>query len=149
MIQSLISNDNASYDWTNLRSTLIGFPVILIVYLLNVYAAHKMPLLQNMMLILYVFGFIVIMVTMLVLSPRIEFGDVFTQFSNTGGYSTMGLSLMVGQLTPIFAFLCTSGSSHLPRIWLMVRQVPTLHHICPRRSRTHHSQYRERCSIRL
>lgn len=106
MIQSLISNDNASYDWTNLRSTLIGFPVILIVYILNVYAAHKMPLLQNMMLILYIFGFIVILVTMLVLSPRIQFVDVLTEFSNQGGYSTIGLSLMIGQMTPIFAFLC-------------------------------------------
>ncbi|KXL49114.1 hypothetical protein M433DRAFT_104058 [Acidomyces richmondensis BFW] len=113
MIQSLISNDNASYDWTNLRSTLIGFPVILIVYILNVYAAHKMPLLQNMMLILYIFGFIVILVTMLVLSPRIQFVDVLTEFSNQGGYSTIGLSLMIGQMTPIFAFLCADSASHL------------------------------------
>lgn len=106
MIQSLVSVNNADYEYTDPKTTAIGVPITFVVLFLNVYAARFMPLMQNLMLILYLLGFVVILVTMLVLSPRIGFGDIFTEFENTGGWSSTGLAMMVGQITPIFAFLC-------------------------------------------
>ncbi|GAB7356825.1 hypothetical protein MBLNU459_g7703t2 [Dothideomycetes sp. NU459] len=113
MIQSLVSVNNENYDYTDPKTTAIGVPITFFVLFLNVYCARYMPLMQNLMLILYIVGFVVILITMLVLSPRIGFGAIFTEFENTGGWSSMGLSMMVGQITPIFAFLCADSAAHL------------------------------------
>ncbi|KAL1303035.1 hypothetical protein AAFC00_003347 [Neodothiora populina] len=113
MIQSLVSVNDASYEYTDAKTTAIGVPITFFVLFLNIYCARAMPLMQNLMLILYVLGFVVILVTMLVLSPRIGFGHIFTEFENSGGWSSMGLSMMVGQLTPVFAFLCADSAAHL------------------------------------
>lgn len=112
MIQSLISVNDPTYEYTDPKTTAIGVPITFFVLFLNIYGARFMPLMQNLMLILYVLGFVVILITMLILSPRISFGNIFTEFENTGGWSSMGLSMMVGQITPIFAFLC-KRSLHL------------------------------------
>lgn len=107
MIESLISVNEASFEWTDAKATAIGVPITFLVLFLNIYCVRWMPLMQNLMLLLYLGGFLVIFVTMLVLSPRIGFGHIFTSFENEGGWSSMGLSMMVGQITPLFAFLCT------------------------------------------
>lgn len=65
-----------------------------------------MPLLQNLMLIVHIFGFLTIIVVLWCLSPRNTAATVFTHFTNDGGWSTMGLSLMVGQISAIYACIC-------------------------------------------
>lgn len=52
--------------------------------------------------------FLVTMVILWVKSPHVSAEAVFTQFTNEGGWSTMGLSLMVGQITAIFTLFCES-----------------------------------------
>lgn len=110
MIQALVGVNEAAYEYTDAKTTAIGVPVTFLVLFLNIYAVRLMPLMQNLMLVLYVAGFIAILVAMLALSPRTNFGEIFTDFENTGGWSSMGLSMMVGQITPIWAFLCRTGN---------------------------------------
>lgn len=107
MIQALVGVNQASYEYTQWRSFLIGLPIIMIVLWLNISAAHSMPLVQNMMFGLYIVGYIAIFVCILVWSPRTNFGEIFTDFDNTGGWSSVGLSMMMGQMSPLYAFLCT------------------------------------------
>lgn len=106
MIQSLITVNDANFVWMDAKTTAIGIPIIFLTLYLNIYGVRYMPLMQNLMCMLYIVGFIVILVAMLVLSPRTSFGSIFTEFENTGGWSTMGLSLMMGQISPVWAFLC-------------------------------------------
>jgi choline transport protein len=81
--------------------------ITLIVYFLTVWGAEAMPLFQNLMLILHVFGFIIIVIVLWVLSPRNTADVVFTQFINGGGWSTMGLSLMIGQISALYSLIST------------------------------------------
>ena len=67
-----------------------------------------MPMINNIFLVIHVFGFLAIVVTLWVLSPRNTAEVVFTQFVNGGGWSSMGLALMVGQISAIYACICTS-----------------------------------------
>ena len=81
--------------------------ITLITYLLTVWGAEAMPLFQNLMLILHVFGFIIIVIVLWVLSPRNTADVVFTQLTNGGGWSTMGLSLMIGQISALYSLIGT------------------------------------------
>ncbi|KAF4313593.1 Amino acid/polyamine transporter I [Botryosphaeria dothidea] len=102
--------DYVSENW---HGTLMVIAVAIIVWFFNVYGAHAMPLLQNLMLIVHIFGFLTIIVVLWCLSPRNTAATVFTHFTNDGGWSTMGLSLMVGQISAIYACICSDAAAHM------------------------------------
>jgi choline transport protein len=68
MIQSLASINNppsdddpsVGYVGTNWQGTLCVWAITVIVYLANMYGGRAMPVFQNLMLILHVFGFLTV-----------------------------------------------------------------------------------------
>jgi len=48
-----------------------------------------------------------------VLAPRNPASVVFTQFTDSGGWSNMGLALMVGQISAIYACICSDAAAHM------------------------------------
>jgi choline transport protein len=48
-----------------------------------------------------------------VLAPRNAASVVFTQFTDSGGWSSMGLALMVGQISAIYACICSDAAAHM------------------------------------
>ncbi len=48
-----------------------------------------------------------------VLAPRNSASVVFTEFYDGGGWSSMGLALMVGQITAIYACICSDAAAHM------------------------------------
>jgi amino acid transporter len=106
LIQSMIYINNTNYTWENWHGTLLVIAITLLVFCFNVWGMRAMPLAQNMMLVVHVFGFLSIIIVLWVLSPRNSAEVVFTKFTNNGGWSSMGLSLMVGQITAIYACIC-------------------------------------------
>lgn len=60
MIQSLIFVNKESYEGTNWQGTLMVWAITFIVYLGNVYGGRAMPVFQNVMLIVHVFGFLAV-----------------------------------------------------------------------------------------
>ena len=113
MIQGLVYVNVPSYSGTNWQGTLMVWAISLIVYAANVWGGRGMPVFQNVMLILHVFGFLTIIVMLWVLAPRNAPSVVFTQFTNEGGWSSMGLSLMVGQISAIYACICSDAAAHM------------------------------------
>jgi choline transport protein len=105
IIQSLVSVANPNYVGTNWQGTLMVIGITIIIYFLTVWGAEAMPMFQNLMLIIHCVGFVVVVVVLLVLAPRNPARVVFTQFINGGGWNTMGLSLMVGQISALYALI--------------------------------------------
>lgn len=124
LIQALIQVNDVNYVWENWHGTLLVVGITLLVFASNVWGARAMPMAQNLMLIVHVFGFISIIVVFWVLAPHNSSETVFTVFTNSGGWSSMGLSLMVGQISAIYACICEScptlHESHQP-LTLMTR----------------------------
>ena len=56
-------------------------------------------------------GFVVVVVVLLVLVPRTPASVVFTRFINGGGWNSMGLSLMIGQISAIYALISAFATS--------------------------------------
>jgi choline transport protein len=108
IIQALITVNNPNYVPTNWQGTLLVFAMVLVLFIANVWGAKDLPLAQNILLVVHVFGFFAVIIVIWVMSPRNTATVVFTQFANDGGWSTMGLSLMVGQISAIYGSACTS-----------------------------------------
>jgi amino acid transporter len=64
--------------------------------LFNTFLAKKLPMVEGIILVVYVVGFVAIIIPLWVLAPRASAHDVFTQFSNAGGWSSVGTAVMVG-----------------------------------------------------
>jgi amino acid transporter len=54
-----------------------------------------------------------IIVMFWVLAPRNPASVVFTQFTDSGGWSSMGMALMVGQISAIYACICSDAAAHM------------------------------------
>ncbi|PIA99233.1 Choline transport protein [Cercospora beticola] len=113
MIQSVAAINNPSYAGTNWQGTLCVWAITILVLFANVYGGNAMPVFQNLMLILHVFGFLTIIVCIWVLAPRNAASVVFTEFYNGGDWQTMGLALMVGQISAIYACICSDAAAHM------------------------------------
>jgi choline transport protein len=75
--------------------------------------ARKLPLLEGVVLVLHIFGFFAIFITMWVLGPRSKASDVFGSFQDNAGWGNVGLACLVGQLAPIFSLLGADAAAHL------------------------------------
>ncbi|KAK0637101.1 GABA permease-like protein [Bombardia bombarda] len=113
LIQSSVIVMYPEYAPTTWQGTLMVIAVTLIVWILNIWGARGMPMFQNIMLVVHVLGFLAIVVVFWALSPRATAEVTFLEFRNDGGWSTTGLSLMVGQISAIYACICSDSSAHM------------------------------------
>ncbi len=116
--QQLIVVNQSSYEPQRWQGTLFAFAVTSILFSINTWGARALSFLQNILLVLHVFGWIAVVI-ILWMTARIQSAKtVFTQFENLGGWSSMGLTLMVGQVNAAyfaigaFAIIFSSGASH-------------------------------------
>jgi amino acid transporter len=113
MIQALIQLNNPNYEGTAWQGTLLVFAMVFVLFVANTIGARDLPLAQNVMLIAHVFGFLSIIIVLWVLAPRNPASVAFTQFSNEGGWPNIGVALMVGQISAIYALLCSDCTAHM------------------------------------
>ena len=102
----MVTVSHPSYSAPAWQGVLLVFGVTAIVYILNVWGSRAMPLIQNIMLFVHIFAMITFFVVFWVLSPRVSASTVFTEFSNSGGWGSMGLALMVGQISALYSLIC-------------------------------------------
>lgn len=80
------------------QGTLITIAIAALAVLVNVYGAKRLPWIEIAMLIFHIIGFIAILVPLLALAPKADAKAVFTSFSNSGGWASVGGACVVGQL---------------------------------------------------
>ena len=68
---------------------------------------------EGIVLIIHLLGFFAVLIALWVLSPRSDPTSVFTEFSNGGGWSTTGTSVMVGLLSPVYALIGSDSAVHM------------------------------------
>ncbi|KAJ5091052.1 hypothetical protein NUU61_005922 [Penicillium alfredii] len=110
IIQGLISIRDPSYQPQNWQGTLFVFAMVAVIYFFNVYAASWMPRIQNVLLALHLLCWVVVIVVLFAMAPHNSAQAVFTEFRNGGGWPTVGMSLMIGQISAIYGSLRFPGS---------------------------------------
>jgi amino acid transporter len=105
LIQALITINNPDYNPTNWQGTLLMFSMVLVLFLANVFGAKKLPVGQNFLVVMHCSLLVVFVAMYAALAPHVSAVDVFTTFTNDGNWASMGLSLMIGQITAIYSLV--------------------------------------------
>ncbi|KIW43323.1 uncharacterized protein PV06_04435 [Exophiala oligosperma] len=112
-IQGLAILNYPGYVPERWHGTLLTFAVASFSVIFNTFLVKKLPLVEGIVLIVHIFGFFAVLITLWVLGPRGSAHDVFTQFNNFGGWSSDGLSALVGILAVMIPLLGADGAVHM------------------------------------
>lgn len=113
--------NNSAYVFERWHGTLLVIAVSFFAIIFNTYLAKKLPLVEEIVLVLHICGFLAILIPVWILARRSDASAVFGEFQNGGGWSSIGLSDPVGILSPVFAFIdpdsatYVRGSQYKPR----------------------------------
>lgn len=110
LIEVLIQVTQPDYSFPAWQYTLIALAFLAITIVFNTWGARSLPMLQIISLFGHVGGFVVVMVSLWVMSPKNSAKDVFTTFVNEGGWSNVGTACLVNQLSVLYTILGTSNS---------------------------------------
>jgi amino acid transporter len=114
IVQALLTvNYPDTYNPQPYQGTLLVFTMVIILFVVNVWGAQLWPKIQNGLMILHILGFFVVIIVLWVCAPHQSASAVFTGFTNEGGWNSMGLSLMVGQITAIYSLLGSDATAHM------------------------------------
>lgn len=112
-VQGLIAITHDSYDPKTWQGYLLVIGMVTIGLLFNTVGAKHLPLIEGIILVFHIFGFAIVLIVLWILSPTNSAHRVFTNFENSGGWSSIGLSMLVGQVTSIYGLIGSDGAAHM------------------------------------
>jgi amino acid transporter len=105
MMQALIVlHQPDTYVYKTWHGTLLIIALILGAFVFNTLLAKRLPLVEGLVLLVHVCGLFAIIIPLWALSPRKPAEAVFAEFTNKGGWPSVGLSFLAG-LLPLSASL--------------------------------------------
>jgi amino acid transporter len=105
LIQGLLVLNEVNYHFQRWHGTLLTAAIALLSTFVNTFCARYLPTLERVILVLHLCGFFACLIPLWVMAKLTPSKAVFTQFTNAGGWPSLGLACLVGQITPIFSFL--------------------------------------------
>lgn len=113
VIQGLIALNVQDYVWHAYHGTLLSIAAIVFSIAFNTFLAPHLPLIEGTVLILHLAGFFAIIIPLWVMAPRANAHDALLVFTNFGGWSSTGLSAMIGLTTPLSVLIGYDCSVHM------------------------------------
>lgn len=92
--------------------------ISLIALAANVYGARLLPHWQNIVFVVHIAAYFAVLAPVWVNAPQVESTQVWSDFENSGGWSSMSLAILIGQMPGITAqvgidTVCDKNSSRL------------------------------------
>ncbi|KAF2013612.1 amino acid transporter [Aaosphaeria arxii CBS 175.79] len=112
-ILGLVILNHPEYVPERWHLTLLVIAIISFCQLFNTFLARKLPLVEGVVLVLHIFGFFAILIPLWVLGEKGDPKTVFTTFTDGGNWGSIGLSCLVGMLSPIFSFIGPDSATHM------------------------------------
>jgi len=101
LIQTIILINNEDYGFPNWQGTLLAVAAMAIAYVGCVYGARTLASWQNAVFTIHVLAYFAYTVPIWVNAPAATHHQVWVEFGNDGGWGSIGLAVMVGQLAGI------------------------------------------------
>jgi hypothetical protein len=102
LIQSIISINIPTYAFPSWHATLLVIGAVGIAFAGNVFGAKVLPHWQNAVFAIHVMAYFAFIIPIWVNAPRVPSSQVWSGFENSGGWSNLSLSVMIGQLSGIY-----------------------------------------------
>ncbi|KAK5651159.1 hypothetical protein OQA88_13206 [Cercophora sp. LCS_1] len=94
--------------------TLVVVGIMTVCMLLNTVLYRALPVVEMVALVLHLAGFVAVLVPLWVTGPRVQSArEVFFTFTDGGGWGNVGLSCLVGILSPIFSLIGPDSATHM------------------------------------
>ncbi|KAI1373486.1 amino acid/polyamine transporter I [Hypoxylon crocopeplum] len=113
IIQGLIILNYPEYEPHNYHGAFLAWAVIAVCIFVNTVVAGLLPVLEGVILLIHVLGFIAILITVVYLSPHGSAEDVFFRTLNEGNWPTQGLSYCVGFIGNVATFVGADAAIHM------------------------------------
>ncbi|KAK6376338.1 hypothetical protein LTS17_006933 [Exophiala oligosperma] len=113
MVQGLIVLNDPTYIYKRWHGTLLSMSTTVFCISFNTIFASRLPIIEGMILILHVVGWFAIVITLWVMAPRADAHTALLEFTNNGGWSSDGLSAMIGLLAPMAVLIGYDCSVHM------------------------------------
>lgn len=81
---------------------------------INTILAQHLPIIEGLILLLHIIGFIAILVPLWVLAPLCSAHTVFTIFNDGGDWRNTSLAVLVSMLSPQLAPIGPVAAAHVP-----------------------------------
>jgi len=136
-IQAVIALVHPNYDAPPYQAYLMMVGIVSVGAFFNIYLAKHLPMIEGVFLIGHILGFFAIIITLGVLSPTVSASQVFGSFESASGYPSLGLSILVGQMSAVYGLIGSDGAVHMVRpIASFVVHVMLTYILRPKRPRT-------------
>ena len=112
LVQVMVQVNVPDREFAAWQYTLLMLGFILTLIFFNTWAAPIMPVLQACALVFYVVGFLIIIITLWVMSPKASAKDVFLTFTNNSGWS-MGATILLNQVNSLYCILGSDTGVHI------------------------------------
>jgi choline transport protein len=112
-IQALLTLNYPTYIPHPWHGCLLSIAVAAHGVFFNTWLAKKLPLVEGIVLVIHILGFVAILVPLWVLSPRLDAKTVFTKFNNGGGWNNQFTSFIAGMAAGIGPLLGADASVHM------------------------------------
>lgn len=96
VVQGLIALNVQNYEWHSYHATLLAIAIIAFSIVFNTALAVRLPVIEGFLLIIHVAGLLAIIIPLWVMAPRGDAPQTLLVFTNNGGWSSTGLSAMIG-----------------------------------------------------
>ena len=113
MIQGLLVLNVDGYSAERWHVTLFLVGICLVATFFNTFLAQHLPLLEGLILLLHILGFFAIIIPLWVLAPKVSSHQVFTHFTNSGGWMNAASSMCIGHLAILYCFLGPDCVAHM------------------------------------
>ncbi|KAK0871399.1 hypothetical protein LTR87_012862 [Friedmanniomyces endolithicus] len=115
LIHGVIVELHSDYVAEPWRAYLLVVALATIGALVNTYLSRKLPKLEGFAFLLTIAGFISVVIVLWVLSSeqRLTASEVFQTFSNDGGWSSLGLSMVAGQILLVWTLTGADATAHM------------------------------------
>jgi choline transport protein len=105
LIQSLISINNESYAFPRWQATLLVIAAVCIAFCGNVLGYKVLHLWQNAAFTIHILAYFAFIIPIWVNGPTASHKEVWTGFTDDGGWYSPGFAVLVGQLSGIYTQL--------------------------------------------
>lgn len=112
LLQSVILMKKSDYVPKPWQSMLFLWAILAFAVVINTVASKTLAHFEGVILVLHILGIFAVLIPLVYLSPH---GDtsLFTTFVNEGGWSSQGLSFMIGLPTSVFSLIGADSAVHV------------------------------------
>ncbi|KAJ5625824.1 Amino acid/polyamine transporter I [Penicillium lagena] len=111
--QGLLVLNYPDYIFRQWHGTLLMFAALVVCVLVNSVGAKLLPKVEGLILILHIMGFFAVLIPLVYLAPKKDATYVFATFENSSGWSSAGLTWLIGLMGTNLPFIGYDGPCHM------------------------------------